>query len=166
MLTFLEMNAGPEYPFYNQIAQTKITLWICLLLGPCMPVMYAVALLALSIQYVTDRLTLAYFHRLPPMYSDRLTLSLVTSMTNIPLVQLGIVFWLYTNNQMFENRIDPIQVDNEVRRSHHTLLEIQWEKLGVAELCLLLTIGTLLALRIFTFLKHVYEEFTESEAND
>lgn len=97
MLTFMDMNVGPEYPFYYKIAQTKITLWICVMLGPCMPVLYFVGAIAFIVQYIIDRLSLAYFYRLPPMYSERLTLNVVKTLKYYPCVALCIAFWLYTN---------------------------------------------------------------------
>jgi len=55
-----------------------------------------------------DRLTLTYFYRLPPKFSEKLTLQIVRVLAVAPLFSMLVAFWLYTNKQMFDNRIDKI----------------------------------------------------------
>ena len=132
MLTYMEMHAGPEYPFYYQPGKTIIVVLVCIVFGSSMPMLFLMAMVSLSVQYLVDRWTLAYFYRLPPPYSDKLTLSLLNAMSVAPIVSLSILFWQYTNKQMFDNRIDKIQVDNEARLSHHHISELEWQSLNTA----------------------------------
>lgn len=73
-LTYIDMHAGPEYPFYYQTSKTITVMLICLIFGSSMPILFLVGILALIIQYATDRISLAYFYRLPPMHTHDSTL--------------------------------------------------------------------------------------------
>lgn len=92
-LTYMDMNAGPEYPYYYQTSKTITTVIICLLFGGSMPMLYLIGIIALLIQYLSDRLILAYFYRLPPMYTDRLTQSMLKIVSVMPVFSLSILFW-------------------------------------------------------------------------
>ena len=73
-LEFLELHAGPEYMIYYKCANTNMMVFITLIFGPALPVLYIISLISLFFQYVIERVTLAYFYRIPPKFSDKLTL--------------------------------------------------------------------------------------------
>ena len=95
--------------------------------GPAFPILYFIALIAIGIQYFIDRLTLSYFYRLPPKFSEKLTLQTVRIMAIAPLFSLLVSFWLYTNKQMFDNKIDKISSQNELELSHHLFSDFKWK---------------------------------------
>lgn len=87
------------------------------------------------------------------MYSDRLTMNLLKIMSVIPMFSLCVLFWQYTNRQMFENEIDKIQVENEVRLSHHNISDLSWEELNAAQRWLLLTIFLMFSFHVGRYMK-------------
>jgi len=89
--------AGPEYCFYYKVAYTNLHVLICLLFGGALPLLYFIALLALSVQYFVDRLSLTYFYRIPPKFSDKLTKMTIKLMSFVPVLMLACTFWLHTN---------------------------------------------------------------------
>lgn len=70
---YLECKAGPPYLFFYQCANTNCLVMVCLILGPLMPWMYWMALYGVTIHYVIDRLTLAFFFRAPTNFSPKMT---------------------------------------------------------------------------------------------
>lgn len=48
-LTFLEMNAGPEYFFYYKAATTNLLMLGCFLLGSSIPVLYLIGAIGIAI---------------------------------------------------------------------------------------------------------------------
>lgn len=107
-LSFIEKFAGPEYLFFLKVATTNLTLLCCFIMGGCMPAFYLIGMAAIAIQYIMDRYLLARHFRRPPMYSEIMTLNTFEIISWIPLVTLFLQFWCYTNQQMFDNKIDPI----------------------------------------------------------
>lgn len=64
-IKFLELHSGPEHQFQRKTASLNSVLFMALLLGAAFPVLYVVALFAITIQYIVERYTLAVFYRLP-----------------------------------------------------------------------------------------------------
>lgn len=78
---------------------------MCLIFGPAFPIFYFVGLFGLMIQYFIERMTLAYFYRIPKQYDEKLVTQNLNFMTCMPILSLVVTFWLYTNKQMFGNHI-------------------------------------------------------------
>lgn len=94
--------------------------------------LYFIGMIAVFILYVVDRSTLCYFYKLPPMYTDRLTLFFLRFISKIPIVALCILFWQSNNQQMFDNKIDQIRYEDQVQLSHHKVFDLSWSKLYTA----------------------------------
>jgi hypothetical protein len=96
-LRFREIHAGPEYAFYYQVSKTTVTVLICLSLGGLLPLLYPIGLLACAVQYTTERLSLAYFYRLPPRYGTQLGMIAATMITYAAPLSFALMLWQYTN---------------------------------------------------------------------
>lgn len=96
-IKFLEMYAGPEHQFQRKTASLNALLFMTLTLGAAFPVLYAVGLFGIMIQYIVERYTLAVFYRLPPKFSLELTDRNIIILSFAPLVGLAIDFWLLGN---------------------------------------------------------------------
>jgi len=96
-LRYIDLYAGPAYEFHYKTANTNLIVFTSLIFGPMFPVLYFVALYAIGVQYVTERLTLTYFYRLPPKFSEELTLLNIKIMKVAPFINLIFTTWLYTN---------------------------------------------------------------------
>ena len=48
-LKFLDLNAGPEYFFYQKCANTNMMVLICTIFGPAFPILYFIGLWGLTI---------------------------------------------------------------------------------------------------------------------
>lgn len=127
-LEFLDLYAGPEYCFYYKCANINMMVFITLLFGSAMPMLYIICLFSIGIQYFIERLSLTYFYRLPPKFNDRCTMLNIKLMSCAPLLSLFLTFWLYTNKQMFDNVIDQIKTHDEVRLSHHFFSTINFDQ--------------------------------------
>ena len=67
------------------------------MLGMAFPIFYAIALLAIMIQYIVERYTLAMFYRLPPKFSLDLTEQNGRILAFGPLFGTAIGFWMLGN---------------------------------------------------------------------
>lgn len=102
-LIFMDLHAGPDYPFYYKVANTNLVVFVCLMFGGSMPILYFIGMFATAITYFMDRLTLTYFYRLPPKFTEKLNIDSLKLMSFAPLLGLMILTWQYTNRQMFDN---------------------------------------------------------------
>lgn len=72
-IKLLELKAGPEYLFHLKTASLNAVLFTSVVLGVAFPYFYLIAILAITVQYLVERYTLAMFYRLPPKFSLNLT---------------------------------------------------------------------------------------------
>ena len=93
----MDLHAGPDYPFYYKVANTNLMVFACFMFGGSMPVLYIIGMAATAITYFMDRVTLTYFYRLPPKFTEKINIDSLKLMSFAPLFGLMILFWQYTN---------------------------------------------------------------------
>lgn len=73
-LKFLDLQAGPTYDFYYKCAYVNMVVIITLIFGPVYPMLYLIGAMSLANFYFMERLMLTYFYRIPPKFSEDLTI--------------------------------------------------------------------------------------------
>lgn len=93
------------------------------------------------------------------MYSEMLTLGILEAITYLPPIALSILFWQYTNRQMFERDvIDTIEMQDTARLSHHTISDIVWADLTTSNKCLIISIIIMI---VYHIIRKVYEYYID-----
>jgi hypothetical protein len=73
-LKYLDLYAGPEYSFDSKLANTNMLIFLTIIFGPMIPLLFPIAFFAVLVQYLSEKVLLSYFYRLPPKYSEKLVL--------------------------------------------------------------------------------------------
>jgi len=73
-LEFLDLYAGPEYLFFYKVANINLMVFITLIFGSVFPILYWISLCSIGTQYVVERMSLTYFYRLPPKFTEAITI--------------------------------------------------------------------------------------------
>lgn len=60
---------------------------------------------------------------------------------------------------MFDNKIDSVYEDSQLRKSHHSISDIDWTELNTAQKCLILTIIGISAYHIIKKLIKVIKSY-------
>jgi hypothetical protein len=84
-LEFLDLYAGPEYLFFYKVANVNLIVFITLIFGSVFPILYFIALCSIGTQYIVERLSLTYFYRLPPKFTEAITIHHLEIMSWAPL---------------------------------------------------------------------------------
>ena len=91
-------------------------------LGMAFPFFYAIALFAITIQYIVERYTLAVFYRLPQKFSVDITVKNNSILAFGPLFGFALGFWMLGNRQMFTDKdVSPLSKINGTLKSDHTI---------------------------------------------
>ena len=143
-IKFLELNAGPEYYFQLKCGSLNTVLFITIALGQAFPIFYINGLFALTIQYITERYSLAMIYRLPPKFSKDITNLNVKILAHAPLVAAALGFWFFGNRQLFGYEVDEKLHKNELILSHHLLGRNRLMHVEIIYLIFFFLIGTLL----------------------
>ena len=122
LLKYLDLHAGPRYDFSSKFASTNFLIFFTIMFGSMLPILYPISLVGIVIQLVMDKLLLTYFYRLPPKYSEKLTIQNIMLMLFAPILGLMINYWAFGNRQMFSNAlVDAVGSTHAITFSHHTL---------------------------------------------
>ena len=98
-------------------------IFVTLMYGTGMPLMYPIALLTCVVIYVVDRYCLLYLHPKPPEYDYQLNQNALNIMTHAPLFGFGFGYWMLSNQQIFYNRIAPIETVLDVPETFHVIFK-------------------------------------------
>ena len=121
LLKYLDLKAGPEYIMDYKIANTTTILFIAIVIGPILPLLYPIGFIALVVQYITEKVSLDRFYRLPKKQDESLTIINIKMLMASPFLALSLSIWAMGNRQMFDNVIDPIQSQGDIVLSHHLI---------------------------------------------
>jgi hypothetical protein len=95
--------------------------YVTLLFGIGMPILYPIAILNLSVIYLVERYVLAYYYRVPPTMDDRLVKNAMETLRFAPLVFLMNAFWMLTNQQIFANDVSKLETSLDRMNPNHDL---------------------------------------------
>lgn len=91
--------------------------------GPGMPILFPMGLMALSILYVCERIAISKYYRMPSNFDDSMNHNCIRDILRAPFLYLGMGFWMFSNRQIFENIVLPIEFLKDVPRMNHTIIE-------------------------------------------
>ncbi len=77
--------------------------WVTFLFAPGMPILFPIALLGMVVLYTTNRLSLAYYNKRPPVYDYKMTETTIRLLGFAPFLYVGIGAWLFSNQQTFND---------------------------------------------------------------
>lgn len=96
-------------------------MFVSLLYGLGMPILFPFASLNFINQWVCDRYLVAWHMRLPPSLDDSLMINFCHKVKFAPIFLVFNGYWMVSNKQIFENKWSYILDNNESMKSGHTI---------------------------------------------
>ena len=97
LFAFINLYSGSEFEIYYQYSQMLVITWVTFLFGPALPILFPIALFGMAILYVTNRITVAYWHRRPPVYDSKMNETTIDLLSAAPLLYACMGAWVYSN---------------------------------------------------------------------
>lgn len=97
MPKFKALYSGAEYPIHIKYSDTLNVVFVTCLYGVGMPILFPIAALTLYLQWLSERITVAYFVRMPPAMDDSLSTNALNMLKWAPLLLLFNGFWMVGN---------------------------------------------------------------------
>ena len=119
---YLEIHGGPEHEVHVKYAEVMNVVFVTLMYGPGLPVLYVIAVAHYFIYYSVATWSLCYDISLPPSMDIQMARSSIRLLKWAPLLLLANAYWTLSNKQIFEGWVFPRQLSTEAMRSGHTLL--------------------------------------------
>lgn len=94
---YVDYYAGPENALHFKYSSILVQVYIALMFGFVIPVLFLTTLLGIINMYIYERIVFAYYTRRPPRYDARLARSILSLMTPAPFFMFGVGYWAMTN---------------------------------------------------------------------
>ena len=72
-------------------------IFVTMTFGYGMPILFPVAAVAILVLYFVEKTMLYYAYRLPPMYDERLSQSVLNLLSKSPIIFIGFSYWMASN---------------------------------------------------------------------
>lgn len=96
------MYMGPELLFEYRYSTMLNTVFISLMYGTGMPVLYLFAFISFSLTYWVDKWTFLRIYQTPPRYNKQLMQTSRTWIDAAIIIHFLAAFWMYSNSVIFE----------------------------------------------------------------
>lgn len=94
---YIELHSGPEYSIHFRYSNILNVCFVTFMYGLGMPVLFVIAAFNFMIQYIQERLLVAYFYQLPPTFDDRLTKNALSLLRFAAVLYLIVGYWMLGN---------------------------------------------------------------------
>ena len=79
--------------------------WCTFLFAAGLPILFPIAAFGMIVLYITNRLSLAYWNKRPPVYDYKLNETTIQMLSFAPVLYICVGAWVYSNQQTFYNRV-------------------------------------------------------------
>jgi hypothetical protein len=149
---YVNLYSGPEYMMHFKYAALLNVVFVTFMYGLAVPLLFPIATIFFAVSWIVERLALAYSYKQPPMFDDVLNKSAISTLKVAPLFMMFFGFWVFGNQQIFDNFVKGRQFKTEEIDTDHTGYQIRVDQTlplflsAVTMLVLIIAGGTLLAL--------------------
>lgn len=120
----MDVHAGPNYIIHYKYSGVLNIVYVTMLYGLGLPLLFPIAFLSIFIIYATERYQIAYTYAIPPSMDDKMTENAIRLLSYTPIIFLMNGYWMLSNRQMFENVINMIPLSTQEMQSSHDLSHI------------------------------------------
>lgn len=97
--------------------------YVTFLFGPAMPILFPIGLLSLLSLYVTERLSMAYAYKRPPIQDQDVNNVVLRVLIFAPFLYILVAAWLYSNQQVFRDTVVFNETDDMFPKSDHQVYQ-------------------------------------------
>jgi hypothetical protein len=122
---YVDLYGGIEYVTHYKHSKIMLTMFICLIFGTGIPLLYPIALLSVLIEYLLERYLLAYYYKLPKIETQVILTDTLNVLKFAAVCSLGVNYWMMSNPQMFSNQVFPVTHVDSPENTNHSIFAFQ-----------------------------------------
>ncbi len=111
---FINRYSGPEMRFHYRYAFIMVSIFMPMIYGAGLPLLFPITLFNLCVLFTIDRLMTVYVYQKPPAFDAQLTQTCLNILQYAALPYVIVGYWMLSNKQIFSNTIYPISRFGEV----------------------------------------------------
>lgn len=97
MQMYVDLYSGPAYFIHFKYSSMLNVLFVTMLYGVGIPILFPIAAITYFIYYSLERLCVAYFFQMPPTFDDKMTKNAVKIMRWAAVMHLFFGYWMLSN---------------------------------------------------------------------
>jgi hypothetical protein len=97
IFNYVKLYAGPEFKMHSNYAKVILLIYVTLMYGLLLPVLFPICVLALFNIFTTDTLMLTYWYQRPPMYDDMIYRKALKILALAPILTFSFGYWAMSN---------------------------------------------------------------------
>ena len=118
--SYIDVYAGPTYFMYFKYSTVQNIVFVTFMFGFGMPILFPVAAFSFFVLYLCERTMLFYAYRLPPMYDQRLSESVLNKINFAPCLFLFVGYWMVSNQQLLSNdHLHSVTNSSSIQKTDH-----------------------------------------------
>jgi len=127
MSAYRDLYSGPEYVIHFKYSGILNIMYITMMYGLGMPLLFPVAAFNFANQYLCERIVVAFCVRQPPALDDKLTKNALDKLKWSPILFLFNGYWMLSNRQIFENKWSFIEnTADKMKSEHYPVIGVNW----------------------------------------
>ena len=103
MANFKKVYGGGDYVIHFKYYGVLNVVYVTMMYGIGMPILFPIAALNLFNQWICERLVVAYMMKRPPALDNKLSENCIAMLKGAPIVFLANGFWMVSNLQIFKS---------------------------------------------------------------
>ena len=116
---YVELYSGPVYFIHYKYSSILNITFVTFMYGLGIPILFPIAVFSFLMLYLVEKSMLYWSYRTPPMYDDKLNVSVLRKLTYAPLLFLIFGYWMFSNVQLFSNTVYPVQYSTDAPTTGH-----------------------------------------------
>lgn len=117
---YMDLYLGPVYYMHYKYSTVMNICFVTMMFGLGLPILFPIAIASFVILYLLEKTMLYYIYRMPPMYDERLSVSVIDKLRWAPCFFLAFGYWMVSSNQLFSNEyLYQVTKSDETRRTDH-----------------------------------------------
>ena len=122
---YISTYAGPLYFMHYKYSSILTIVFITMMYGFGMPILFPIAMLSFLVLYITEKIMLFYGYVMPPMYDERLSNDVLNKLQFAPLLYVIFGYWMASNQQLLSNEhLTPVESSTSTYVTNHTMGDI------------------------------------------
>ena len=118
---YVNLYSGPQHVMHFKYAAILTTVFVTLMYGYAIPMLFPIAAFTFLNYYIVDKLLITYYYQKPPVYDDKLNTAALSLMKYAPLFMMFFGYWCMGNVQIFNNVANPLSYANIPIITGHTI---------------------------------------------
>lgn len=125
---YVDLHSGTHFKISSPFAKVMCMVFMCLMFGVGEPIMFPCTLIFIFTIYCFNRLLVVYWFKKPPQFDDSLAKMFISGIKYGTILYCGFAYWILTNRQMFENHVIPIETQEGVKGSEHSIWSLSFNQ--------------------------------------